>query len=147
MAEKKENRSLFLYTALIFVAAIVIVVIAFFSQINMEKKHNEYLGEQAANTITEKTAQLSEENLILLETTKNLNEQNTQLIEKNKELTQQKEGLESDIKSDEELYKLFNLIIKKDTDAAQQLFDTISPENFSGEKLAFYEYLKKELNK
>ena len=43
MAEKKENKSLFLYTALIFVAAIVIVVISFFSQVNMEKKHNEYL--------------------------------------------------------------------------------------------------------
>ena len=37
MTEKKDNKSLFLYTALIFIAAIVIVVISFFSQINLEK--------------------------------------------------------------------------------------------------------------
>ena len=84
MTEKKDNKSLFLYTALIFIAAIVIVVISFFSQINLEQKHNEYIGDQAANSITEKTAQLSEENMVLLETTKNLNQQNSQLTEEKK---------------------------------------------------------------
>lgn len=147
MSEKKEGKSLFLYTALIFLAAIIIVVISFFSQINLEKKRNEYVGEEAAKSITEKTAQLSEENLILLETTKNLNEHNTQLIEKNKELATENETLQKNIKSDDELYKLFNLINNKKIEEASQLFDTINPEGFSGERLAFYEYLKKELKK
>ena len=147
MSEKKEGKSLFLYTALIFLAAIIIVVISFFSQINLEKKHNEYVGEEAAKSITEKTAQLSEENLILLETTKNLNEHNSQLNEKNKEFATQNETLQKNIKSDDELYKLFNLIKNKKTEEASQLFDTINAEAFSGEKLAFYEYLKKELDK
>lgn len=146
MAEKKDNKSLFLYTALIFIAAIVIVVISFFSQINLEKKHNEYIGDQEANSITEKTAQLSEENLVLLETTKNLNQQNSQLTEENKNLTEKNNALDKNNQSSEKLYRIFNLINKKDFDTAKQELDTIDPAEFGGEKLTFYNYLKEKLS-
>lgn len=146
MADKKRDKSLFLYTALIFIAAIVIVVISFFSQINLEKKHNEYIGEQSANSITEKTAQLSEENMVLLETTKNLNQQNSQLLQDNKALTDRNTVLESDKRSSEELYKIFMLINKKNIDSAKQLFEAVDASGFTGEKLNFYEYLKEKLS-
>lgn len=145
MDNKNENRSLFLYTALIFIAAILIIVISFFCQINLEKNHNEYTGENPANGIAEKTAQLSEENMILLETTKNLNQQNTQLLDRNKELTDKIAVLEKNQGSNEELYRIFNLIKNKDKEAAKSLFEALDASEFSGEKLAFYEYLKKEL--
>ena len=146
MTEKKDNKSLFLYTALIFIAAIVIVVISFFSQINLEKKHNEYIGDQAANSITEKTAQLSEENMVLLETTKNLNQQNSQLTEEKNELVGKNTALEESNRSSEQLYKIFNLINKKDLDTAKQQLEEVDAADFSGEKLVFYNYLKDKLN-
>ena len=145
LTDKKSNNSLFLYTALIFIAAIVIVVISFFSQINLEKKHNEYMGEQSANSITEKTAQLSDENMVLLETTKNLNEQNSQLLQDNKDLTDRNTALENNNRSSEQLYKIFNLINIKDFDSARQELETLDSSSFSGEKLTFYEFLKKQL--
>lgn len=146
MTEKKDNKSLFLYTALIFIAAIVIVVISFFSQINLEKKHNEYIGDQVANSITEKTAQLSEENMVLLETTKNLNQQNSQLTEEKNELVGKNTALEESNRSSEQLYKIFNLINKKDLDTAKQQLEEVDASDFSGEKLVFYNYLKDKLN-
>lgn len=147
MSENKGNKSLFLYTALIFFAAIVIVIISFFSQINLEKKHNEYVGEEAAKSISEKTAQLSEENLILLETTKNLNNQNTQLAEDKKELEEKISELEKVIKTNDELYRIFILTEDKKIDAAKEAFGKIDANTVSGGQKLFYEYLNKELNK
>lgn len=147
MSENKGNKSLFLYTALIFFAAIVIVIISFFSQINLEKKHNEYVGEEAAKSISEKTAQLSEENLILLETTKNLNNQNTQLAEDKKELEEKISELEKVIKTNDELYRIFILTEDEKIDAAKEAFGKIDANTVSGGQKLFYEYLNKELNK
>lgn len=144
MDSKNENKSLFLYTALIFIAAILIIVISFFCQINLEKNHNEYAGENAVNGIAEKTAQLSDENMILLETTKNLNQQNTQLLDRNKELTEKVEVLEKKQSSSEEMYKIFNLLKNKNKEEAKALFEALDSSEFSGETLLFYEYLKKE---
>lgn len=59
---KKENRSMYLYTALIFVVALFLILIAFFSQTNVSK-----LGKRAdefatsAPAVTEVPSQNSEE--------------------------------------------------------------------------------------
>ncbi len=79
MANKNNNKSLFLYTALIFVVAVLLIILSFFGQTNLEKKQPQIEG-TAGNTdsgITERAAVLSEEN-------KNLIEENNALKEKNK---------------------------------------------------------------
>ena len=70
-----QNKSLYIYTSLIFVVAILLIILSFFAMSNRNSKMNE--TEQAAQSITEKAAALSEEN-------KNLAEENKSLAEKNK---------------------------------------------------------------
>lgn len=81
MANKSENKSFFMYTALIFFAAIVIIVVAFFGQANVERALPE-IPQATANPqdsgITQKAAQLSEQNALLVtqsEALKQLNEE------------------------------------------------------------------------
>lgn len=84
---KNNNKSLFLYTALIFFVAVVLIILSFFGERNMEKNQPE-LDEAAVEQskqysgITEKAFLLSEENRKLLE-------QNKELDEKNKTLTEE----------------------------------------------------------
>lgn len=143
MTSKNENRSLFLYTALIFLAAIAIILISFFSQVNLEKYGSE---DSSPNTISEKTAQLSEENMMLLEMTRNLNEHNTQLLDENKKLSGKVSGLEKELNEIDELYKAFDLLNKGDNEKAKAVLDTLANAEFEGNQLEFYEYLQNELN-
>ena len=41
MANKNDNKSLFLYTALIFFVAVVLIILSFFGQTNLQKKQLE----------------------------------------------------------------------------------------------------------
>ena len=145
MVEKNENKSIFLYTALIFLAAIVIIIISFFSQVNLEQKNNAYLESETAKSITEKTAQLSQENMVLLETTKTLNQHNAQLLEENKGLKEKLQSFEGKDTKTQELFKAFKFIKKKDIQSAKKVMEALAPTDFSGDALSFYEYLAEEI--
>ena len=67
------NKSLYMYTSLIFVVAILLIILSFFAMSNRDKKMNET---EQAQTITEKTAALSEENKNLAEENKTLKDSN-----------------------------------------------------------------------
>lgn len=70
------NKSLYMYTALIFVVAILLIILSFFAMSNRDKKMNEV---EQTQSITERASVLSEEN-------KNLAEQNRALQEENNKL-------------------------------------------------------------
>lgn len=67
------NKSLYLYTSLIFVVAILLIILSFFAMSNRDNKMNET---EQAQSITEKTAALSEENKNLAEENKTLKDNN-----------------------------------------------------------------------
>lgn len=67
------NKSLYMYTSLIFVVAILLIILSFFAMSNRDNKMNET---EQAQTITEKTAALSEENKNLAEENKTLKDSN-----------------------------------------------------------------------
>lgn len=67
------NKSLYLYTSLIFVVAILLIILSFFAMSNRDNKLNET---EQAQSITEKTAALSEENKNLAEENKALKDSN-----------------------------------------------------------------------
>lgn len=73
MKEKNNNKSLFLYTSLIFIVAILLIILAFFGQTNMQKNQPEIeIAEETAppssnSGIAERASVLSEENRLLLE--------------------------------------------------------------------------------
>ena len=82
MANKNDNKSLFLYTSLIFIVAVLLIILSFFGQTNMKKNQPqvETTSEPTNSGITERAAILSEEN-------KNLIEENNKLKAENQELT------------------------------------------------------------
>lgn len=71
MAEnnKSKDRSLFLYMGLIFLVAVLLIVLSYLGQKNLEKKQNEISEAVTQETagITERAAALSEENKNLIE--------------------------------------------------------------------------------
>ena len=71
---QNNNKSLFLYTALIFIVAILLILIAFFGDANLEKSMNSALQtaeptvtQKADATIPERAAIISQENQKLME--------------------------------------------------------------------------------
>lgn len=91
MAKNPENKSLFIYTGLIFLAAIVIIVVAFFGQANVQRALPEIpeATQSPHDTgITQKAAQLSEQNALLVT-------QSEALKQLNDELTKDVENLEA----------------------------------------------------
>ncbi len=81
MTENKSNKSLFLYTALIFLVALLMIVVSFFGQSHLESIRE---TEQKAKNLTEKTSMLSDQNLYLTEQvsvlTKQLEEKDALLL-------------------------------------------------------------------
>ncbi len=88
MANKNENKSLFMYTALIFLVAMILIIIAFFGQTNLQNNQPEIEKTiTELSGITEKAAILSEENKVLMEQNKALTTENETLKAENEALT------------------------------------------------------------
>ena len=88
-ANKNSNRSMFLYTALIFVVAILLIVLSFFGEANLERNQPAIKGtmepaKQLNTSISQRAAVLSEENRILLEENQELKDEITSLKETQK---------------------------------------------------------------
>lgn len=146
--KEKSNRSLFLYTALIFIAAIAVIALSFFSQINAEKsRENLAVEEKNANSITEKTAQLSEENRILLETTNSLNKKIEEMTAKNNEMAERILSLDKQMNNSKIMYDVFNNLQIGDTKQAAEDFELLDPMFFTEEQEIFYDYLQKRIRK
>ncbi len=92
MANKNDNKSLFIYTALIFFVAVILIILSFFGQTNMQKNQPkiEENSEQTqqSNGITERAAILSEENKTLIEENKKITKENEALKSENETLTE-----------------------------------------------------------
>ena len=148
MEENKSNRSLFLYTALIFVAAIAVISLSFFSQINAEKARETLLAEEKnAKSIIEKTSQLSEENRILLQTTNSLNKKIDDLTNENAEMAERILALDKQANNSKIMYDVFNNIQIGDIKKAAEEFETLDPLFFTEEQEMFYNYLQKRIRK
>ena len=146
MENKKSNRSLFLYTSLIFLAAIAVIAFSFFAQINTNKNHEKYLGDEDSETsISGKTAQLSEENRILLETIGSLNEKNSELSEDNEILTEKVLTFDKQMENAKKLYVVFDFIKNSEYEKAVTEYETLEPLFFTEEQDKFYGYITEEL--
>lgn len=146
MEKKNSNRSLFLYTALIFLAAIAVIAISFMAQTNAEKNREQYIGEESEeNTITGKIAALSDENRILLETTNSLNQKISELTEDTETLTDRVLSLDKQMENAKRMYIVFDKINAKDFNGAVTEYQTIEPLFFTEEQDSFYSYLTQQL--
>ena len=137
MTNNRQKNSLFLYTALIFVAAIIIIIFAFFAQTHVEMSQPSAPSQTPSDAVSQtdgpqgiaKTAaQLSQDNLELLEENRALNKQINELNEENQSYKYLIEAY-SAYKNDEyEKARIFLEDIAYDelNVSAQELYDFIS---------------------
>ena len=94
MANKNDNKSMFLYTALIFIVAVLLIIFSFLGQTNMQKNQPQVSeSPDKEMSISEKASILSEENTVLLENNNNLKKENQELSEENIQLKSDNESL------------------------------------------------------
>lgn len=62
-----NNKSLYIYTALIFVVALVLIIISFFGQSKLAQNQPIPISQEEVSSITERAAVVSNENKVLLE--------------------------------------------------------------------------------
>lgn len=145
MAKKTENKSLFLYTALIFIVAILLILLSFFGQSNMQSQQPEVSPDVPANGgITERAAQLSEENRILLEQVRTFEKENAELAQKNQELETASKTLQQQNQVNEILIFTYTSIYNEDYDAANTALAELTPETLTPAQKAFYDILLKK---
>ena len=141
--KKSDNKSLIMYTSLIFLAAIIMIVVSFFAQQHLEQlKVSETEAQNV--TLSNKAAQVSEENMQLVELNKNLKDTNTKLTEENKTLTQEKEALTKEKDAYNALIEVYNNLLDGKKSAAKKLLQGIYTEDLSPEQKEIYDFLVKE---
>lgn len=140
---KKDNKSLIMYTSLIFVAAIVMIVISFFAQQHLEQLR---VSETEAENVTlsNKAAQVSEENMQLVELNKTLKDANTVLTEENQVLTAQKDALLKETGAYKALIEVYEKLVDGKKASAQKLLEGIYTEDLTPEQKEMYDFLVKE---
>lgn len=132
---KNSSHSIYAYTALIFIVAIIMIILAFFGQSNLD--HDQDIQSEG-KSIAEKSAVISEENLILRDKLSDIQEQ---LEKKEIELESEKASnkINSSIISAQILLNIGN------TDGANQVLSTIDEASLSGDSLTIYQNLKEEI--
>ena len=135
MAEKSKNnnKSLFLYTGLIFVVALLLILISFFGQTNLEKKQPKVDEEtqRELTGITERASVLSEEN-------KNLLEENTALKKENEEQIEQ-------IEQNNILLSAYGYLQSDAKDKALERLLAVNYDTLSADQQLIYNYIQNEL--
>lgn len=86
MTENNDNKSMFLYTALIFIVALLLIIFSFLGQSNMQKSQPQIADStEKGMSISEKASILSEENTALIENNSLLKNENKNLSEYKKQ--------------------------------------------------------------
>ncbi len=146
VAEKnnENSKSLYLYTSLIFIVALVMIIISFFGQSNLEKVNK---ATQSQKTIQQKSAALSEENMRLVEENlsleKIITEKDTAISNLNAsiELKDKKINMYNNLMSAYAYHSLKNYT------KAKELLDTIEYETLEGDAKVLYTQILDDVNK
>ena len=141
---KTSNKSLFFYTGLIFVVAIIMVIIAFFGQTNLQKNQPIHTDAVSTYSITEKAAQLSEDNRLLMEQNQKLNDEKAALNQKNSELTTDLKSQAAEIDNQNLLLDVYNALYKGNKIKAKEIIGTISVDQLTDAQKTFYNILVKK---
>jgi len=142
--KKTDNKSLIMYTSMIFVAAIVMIVISYFAQQHLDNLKTDEVN-KANVSLSKRAEAVSEENMQLVELNKGLKEEKTKLEEENKLLTAERDGLLKQADSYKALIEVYTKIIEGDEEAAKRLLDQIYTEDLNQEQKDMFDYLAKEL--
>lgn len=128
---KNNNKSMFVYTALIFFVAVILIILSFFGQTNMKKNQPKIDDVQQGSSITERASVLSEEN--------------TALITENKNLLSQIDELEKINSVNELLLSANGYLSVENIQAAEQILEDINYDELSADQKILYNEIKNNL--
>ena len=136
-----KPKSLYLYTALIFVVALVMIIISFFGQKNLEKTNKAI---QNSQSISEKSAAISAENVRLVE--ENLGLTNTVSEKEAKILELETIISETDLKlhNYDLLLNAHSYFIAGKPEKVQEVLAQVDFEKLEGDSKALYLHLLNE---
>lgn len=153
MKNKNDNKSLFLYTSLIFIVAILLIILAFFGQTNMEKNQPEIEAaitetEQPMSNsgIAERASVLSEENRILLEEKTKLEEEVRQKNAIISGMENERFNLNEKIKINDLLLQANGYMNTGNFEKAAEALDSIDYNSLSSDQKIIYDNVKNKLN-
>lgn len=144
---KNNNKSLYIYTALIFLVAVILILISFFGQSKLAQTQPDPISVEEAHSITERAAALSEENKRLLNETANLKEQ---LSEKENQLIELQANLELYKKSTENTQILLSIngyCNKKMYSQAKELVEKVNEDLLTEDEKIIFSQSKKLIEK
>lgn len=146
---KNDSKSMFLYTALIFFVAVILIILSFFGQTNLQKNQPKVtetpLESQTLSGISEKAAVLSEENRKLLEENTTLKDTNKSLIETNASLTAENSSLSNMQKSNEILLSANGYFTLGNNQKALEMLNLLDYDALSGDQKILYDTIKNNL--
>lgn len=145
MNNKNDNKSLFIYTALIFVVAVLLIILSFFGQTNLQKKQPNVEENTTATGISERASVLSEENKTLIEENTSLENENTQLSEENDVLKTENETLVNYKNINELLLSANGYYTLGNDTKALEILNTINYDELTGDQKILYDTLKNNL--
>lgn len=132
--KKKENRSMYLYTALIFVVALLLILIAFFSQSNISRlgnRANEFNTASPASELTNTPVPTDEFAKIA--------NMASELDTKNKALSEQVEIYDNLLLANAYVYN-------EEYEQAETVINTIDASMLSENQNILYEQIKEKIN-
>lgn len=143
--EKTDNKSLIMYTSLIFLAAIAMIVVSFFAEKHLETQYTSEVEAQNVN-LSNKAAMVSEENMQLVEMNRSLKENNKDLLEQNSQLILERDALAKENAGFEALTKVYDELLSGKEKAAKEILKGIYTEDLTPEQKEIFDALVKKVN-
>ena len=141
--KNNDNKSLILYTSLIFGVAIVMIIVSFFTQKHLDDLRVSEVDAQNV-TLSNKAAQVSEENMQLVELNKSLKDANKVLTDTNTALTTERDALLKETGAYKSLVAVYEKLLDGKKSAARKLLEGIFTEDLSADQKEIYDFLVKE---
>ncbi len=138
-----NNKSLYIYTSLIFLVAVILIIISFFGQSKLANVQPDPISVEVANSITERASALSEENAKLLNENIKLKQQ---LSDNTSELVKARTQLELYKKSSENINLLLSANAHYENEnyaEAKVILEKIDVNTLSENENIIYQNVKK----
>ena len=141
---QKNDKSLIIYTSLIFIVAIVVIIASYFAQNHFENLKVSEISAENVN-LSNKAALVSEENMQLVGLNKELSERNKALLEQNTAMSLEKEAFIKEKAGYDALFAVYAELLDKDKKKAKELLEGIFTEDLTQEQKEIYDSLVKHI--
>ena len=141
---QKNDKSLIIYTSLIFIVAIVVIIASYFAQNHFENLKVSEISAENVN-LSNKAALVSEENMQLVGLNKELSERNKALLEQNTAMALEKEAFIKEKAGYDALFAVYAELLDKDKKKAKELLEGIFTEDLTQEQKEIYDSLVKHI--